>query len=364
VIPPSPQGEEEFLGAGGFLLASVNVAARNAATNQAPVSVTLVPNLAQLALNATAGTLLRRSQVALFEGLARRPAGGTEQLGSGTNEEQAPDAYVPIPEICQGLKCGHFIAPSYSFSSSRPDIGDFVERDPNNPNPRAVLEGQNGKPIPSSSSGLFCAFNAGTTTVTISSGGLSYSAQVTVQAGSVEQPCGTVPLVNPPPASANATATPPPPPPAIAPAGTSPAPFSPPPPPPLVPAAKPAPPHAPTHQAVVPPFFALAAPPVALAVSPLPPPPTLARPTPPSGTSPIFQTAVAPEEQQEDEEAVESAQANMAAYSPDDPTLPPALSLAMIVFAAGAGVGIRRTGRSRRLRREPAFVRVGARVRR
>jgi hypothetical protein len=366
VLPPSPQGEEEFLGAGGFLLASVDVAARNASTNQAPVSVTLIPNIAQLALDATNGTLLRRSQVALFEGLARRPAGGAELVGSGSSEEEAPDPYVPVPEVCQGAKCGHFIAPSYSFSSSSPDIGNFVERDPNESNPRAVLQEPDGKPIPDSSSGLFCAFNAGTTTVTISTGGLSYSEQVTVQAGSVEQPCGTVPLVNPPPATANAAAAPPPPPPAPAPAAAAPTPLSPPlpPPPPLsVPSPPVAVPRPAVHQPAPPPFFAIGVPTVALAVAPLPPPPPVPRPTPPSGTAPIFGQALAPKEEREDEEAVESARANMALYTPDDPMLPQALLLGLILIAAGAGVGICRAGRSRRSREAPALVRVGTRTR-
>ena len=48
--------------------------------------------------------------------------------------------------------------------------------------------------IPDPHSSILCAFNAGTTTVTVSAGGLSYSIPVTVQGGSVEQPCGTVPL--------------------------------------------------------------------------------------------------------------------------------------------------------------------------
>ncbi len=43
-------------------------------------------------------------------------------------------------------------------------------------------------------SGLFCAYNEGETEVTISAGGLSYTLPVTVQAGSVREPCGTVPL--------------------------------------------------------------------------------------------------------------------------------------------------------------------------
>jgi hypothetical protein len=362
VLPPSTDGENEFLGAGGFLLASVDLAARNASTNQAPVSVTLIPNIAQLALDATNGTLLRRSEVALFEGLARRPAGGEELLGAGTSEEEAPDPYVPIPEICEGPRCGHFIAPFYSFSSSNPEIGNFVEPDPDEPN--TVLQGANGKPIPDPSSGLFCAFNSGTTTVTITTGGLSYSEQVTVQAGSVEQPCGTVPVTNPKPTTANTAAAPPPPPPSPAPAAASPAPLSPPlPPPPLAPA--PAPPVVPrplVHQPSVPPFFTLGTPAVALAVAPLPPPPPVPRPTPPSGTAPVFGQALAPKEEQEDEEAVENARASMAVYNPDDPTPPLVLLLGMVVIAAGAGVGIRRAGRSRRARQAPALAHIGART--
>jgi hypothetical protein len=359
VLPPPPS-QEEFLGAGGTLLASIDIAERNPVTNQAPVSVSLVPNISQLALNATNGTLLRRSQVALFEGLARRPLGGGEQVGGGTDIEEAPDPYVPIPEVCHGSGCGHFIAPAYSFSSSRPDIGNFVEEDPNNPNPRAVLQGSDGKPIPDSHSGLFCAFNAGTTTVTIQAGGLSYSEPVTIQAGSVEQPCGTVPLINPPPAVSSATASAPPPP-ANSPPGGSPAPVTVPPPPPPAPAPAPTPrplvSHPLTHPAP-PAFFVVPSPVVALAAAPLLPPPIAARPIPPAGTSLIVSSAVAPKEEQEDEEAIESARANMAAYYPDDPHIPPGAILALLVIAAGAGTSIVRIGRSRRGRRTPAFARA------
>lgn len=361
VLPP-PATDEEFLGAGGFLLASVNVAARSPQTNQAPVTVTLTPNISQLALNATDGTFLRRSQVALFEGLARRPAGGAEQEGSGTGEEEAPNPYVPIPEYCKGPGCAHFIAPSYTFSSSRPDIGNFVEREPASSNPRAVLQGAGGKPIPDPSSGLFCAFNAGTTTVTITTGGLSYSEQVTVQAGSVEQPCGTVPLINPPPATSNTAVPSPLPPPSPSPTpGTSPTPIAPPPPPaplaaPQSPAAHPNPPHV-----AVPAFFLLPPQPFAPVLAPLVVSPTLARPIPPSGSAPVsvFSPAVAPEEQREEEEAIESVH-NMAVYDPAGPTLPPISLLGLIVLAAGAGTTIRRASRGRGVRRAPALARVGA----
>jgi hypothetical protein len=355
-----PAAPEEFLGAGGFLLASVNVSARNPATNRAPVSAVLIPNISQLGLDATGGTLLRRSQPALFQGLARRPAGGLELTGGidSTQGSIAPDPYVPIPETCIGAVCAKFIAPEYTFTSSNPDIGDFVAQEPSNPNPLAVLQGPGGKPVPDSHSGLFCPFNAGTTTVTIATGGLSYSEQVTVQAGSVEQPCGTVPLRNPPAAAVSAAAPPPvTPAPASPPASPAPLAVTPPPPPaPLPPAVKPAPP---APRAVPPPaFFVPAVLPAPLLAFVLPPPPVLARPIPPSGAATVSAFQVAPKEEEEDEEAVENARANMAAYAPEDPHIPPYALLALLVIAAGAGVGMRRSSRGRRTRRTPALARA------
>jgi hypothetical protein len=354
----APAVAEEFLGAGGFLLVSVDDAARNAATNVAPVNATLTPNISQLAIDATDGTLLRRSQVALFQGLARRPDGGLELTGEGPSAETAPDPYVPIPETCIGAACTQFIAPAYTFASSRPDVGNFVEQEPNNPNPRAVALA-NGKPIPDPQSGLFCAFNAGTTTVSITTGGLTYAEQVTVQAGSVQQPCGTVPLINPPAREVSASAPVSPPPPA-SPPPTSPSPLAVVPPPPPVTA--PLPPAAPPHPAPPPaPFFFSPPLTVPLLAAVLPPPPVLARPIPPSGsaTVSVFSPAAAPKEEQEDEEAVESARANMAAYRPEAPHLPAASLLALIVLAAGAGTGIRRRpGRRPRARIVPALARA------
>jgi hypothetical protein len=358
--PPSP---EEFLGAGGFLLVSLNAAARDVASNRAPVSATLTPNISQLGLDATSGTLLRRSQVALFQGLARRPAGGLELAGGvGTSNNIAPDPYVPIPETCIGSACAQFIAPEYTFTSSNPDIGDFVKQEPSNPNPLAVLQDHSGKPIPDSHSGLFCAFNAGTTTVTLTTGGLTYSERVTVQAGSVLQPCGTVPLSNPPAPEVRAAAPPP-----VAPAPASPpaspAPLAvvpPPPPPPAAPVpVKPLPPLV-VHPAPPTPFFFRPVVAVPLIAAVLPPPPVLARPIPPSGAATVSVPAVAPKEEQEDEEAVENARASMSAYRPEEQRLPALSLLALILLAAGAGAGIRRVGRGPRTQRVPAYARARA----
>ena len=353
----------ESLGSSGFLLASVAVAQRNPSSNRAPVSVSLTPNIAQLGIDASDGTLLRRSQVALFQGLARIPQAGFELAGGQqAGAVVAPEPYVPVPEICKGVDCAQFIAPGYSFSSSRPDIGDFVEPEPGNKNPRAVLQGPDGKPIPDSQSGLFCAFNAGTTTVSITTGGLTYSEQVTVQAGSVEQPCGTVPLKNPPPASSGVSVPPAPVSPSPTPASSpTPVSFTPPPPPAAPappPAAKPAV-HVVKHVPAPPPFFTAPAPTVALAAALLPVPPPVPRPIPPAGTSVVFQTAVAPEEESEEEEATEGVQ-NMAAYTPEDPRLSPVAPLVLLMIAAAAGVGVAKVRRGSRTRRVQAFAHVNA----
>jgi hypothetical protein len=347
---------EEFFGASGFLLASVDVAQRNRLTNRAPVTATLTPNIAQLGLQATDGTLLRRSQVALFQGLARRPSGGSAVIEG----ETVPDPYVPLPEPCVGSGCSQFIAPEYTFKSSNEEVGQFVEPEPASLNPRAVLQGADGKPIPDAQSGLFCAYNAGTTTVSITSGGLTYSEPVTVQAGSVEQPCGTVPI-KPQPGGGGATQLPVGAAPPSAPAGGSPSPVAvaPPPTPVATPPATPAPRAVPAPA----PFFAAKVPAVALVALPLLPPPPLARPIPPSGTSPVTAPAVAPKEEEEDEEAVESARNSMAAYTPDDPTVPPIPLIALIVVAAASGSAIRRHRRGRR-RARPTPALASARERR
>ncbi|HVY77502.1 MAG TPA: hypothetical protein VG898_03250, partial [Solirubrobacterales bacterium] len=203
---PGPN-ERDFVGAAGFLLVSIdaNPQHRDPVTNIAPVSARLIPSIEDLALDATDGVLLRRSKPALFEALARRPRAGMRcraslgaELCSVSASSLASDPYLPIPSKCQGARCATALFPEYSFTSSDPDIADFVKVDPASLNPRSVLLGKNDKPISDPHSGLLCAFNAGTATVTVKAGGLAYSQKVTVQAGSVQRPCGTVPLRNPP----------------------------------------------------------------------------------------------------------------------------------------------------------------------
>jgi len=356
VTPPQVR-ETDFVGAGGFLVASVDVSRRDPTTNVAPVSVRLIPNVGALALDATDGTLLRRGHPALFDALARRPAGGDECIGAAAPREcevLSPDPYAPIPSTCQGRKCATGVFPEYTFSSSRPDIADFVSQDPASLNPRNVLlVGE--KPVRDPHSGLLCAFNAGTTTVTVSTGGLAYSEKVTVLAGTVQRPCGTTPLLSR--ATSGPAAAVPPPAPSPTPGfSPGPAPPLPPPPPPTAgpvplaihPTLTPLPP-----PAAVAPFFTPPPAPVPL-VPIVPPPPAPAfQPTPPSGTSPV----TSPVEEREEEQAFDlvhhmtalRSAGRAASGGAGPPFLVPALVLIAALAAAGLGSTRPRTDVQRRL---------------
>jgi hypothetical protein len=365
--------------ASGFLLASVNAAARSTTTNIAPVSVRLIPNIESLAINALDGTLLRRSQTALFEALARRPIAaygcGGSRGGCG------PDPYIQIPSRCVAghgyhlRPCGVEVQPEYRFTSSRPDIANFVKVDPSSTDPEAVFLDSSGKPVADPTSGLLCAFNSGATTVSIETGGLSYSVPVVVQAGSVARPCGTVPRTDIPMEQVPVE-TPPPPiegGPSFKPGNESPPPLQPPSSPivnPVVPQVIPHFPSPVAHHPVpkpapsplAPPFF-VNSPIIGQVPVIVPPaPPAAAEPAPPTGTSPVTQPAVSPEPEEEEEAAFDMVH-HAVAYLPGD-RRPPALQAvgspagyrvsnllpaALVLFAAIAFTGIARP----RLRRSP-----------
>ncbi len=301
---------DALFGTTGYLLFSVEVAKRNPATNVAPVSARMIPLVQSLSLDPVDGTLLRRSSPALFEGIGRRPLSGDRwgptSASSGNPNPPGADPYAEFPPaLCRQSDCSSAIEPEYTFTSSEPEIANFVEQDPNSTNLRKPLQNAEGDPIPDPRSGILCAFNAGTTIVTVSAGGLSYSIPVTVQGGSVEQPCGTVPLS---PSRfkvqhSGAAATPAAPPPSPAPA---PAPIAPPPPPPaVVPAAKPAAKVVP-RVALPLAFLPLVKLPSLGPVPAVPPPPAAAftDPIPPGGaTVRVF------EEKREEEAAPEQSQA-------------------------------------------------------
>lgn len=359
--------KQDFIGQSGFLLAEVNAhpAARNKENGLWPVTARLIPNVGELALEAQDGVLLHRSQQGLFAGLARRPRAGCESSESrGGFAFCATNPYIPIPANCIGPACASGISPEYEFSSSRPDIGNFVAKNISSPDPRAVLLDSKGEPVEDRKSGLFCAYNAGTTVVTITAGGLSSSLTVTVQAGSVRRPCGTVPLKELP-VTASSAVSPPAPAPAPTPAGTpptsSPTPLSVP--VPLAPVAAPAAAPAPGHPAPAS-FFVPPVPPTPILAFVPPPVPTPARPSPPSGTSAVTSPIEVAEHEEEEEEATESVANQAVAYHASDHEPAPEYLLGLILLAAIAGVSVRRRPRGGRRGARLATVELGERRRR
>jgi hypothetical protein len=348
----------DFHGASGILRAQVETGTRIPGSNRVPVNVQLIPVVGELALEAKDGTLLRRSEPALFGGLARRPRAGG--LALDNSDESQVDPYIPIPSECIGRECGVALLPEYSFSSSKPGVGGFVERNIAATSPRAVLQNAKGEPVEDTTgkSGLFCPYNAGTTIVTVSTGGLAASLPVTVESGSVRQPCGTKPAEEHPAAQEQASA-PPPPAPAPAPAAAPPA-SSPPPPVPL-PAPPPlaAPPAAvtPPTKPGLPPFVPLVAP-IAPVLAFVPPPvPTPARPTPPTGTSAVTSPIEVAEREEEQESATESVSNQAVAYRAPEQEPTPLYILGVVLLAAFAGAGIRRPRRDgREIRVAPATI--------
>ena len=359
------RGSSEGLGFDppGILLLEIEAGKRDPQTNRAPVEARLIPVIEDLALEAIDGRVLERSRPALFRGLGRRPRSG----------DSYEDQYVALPtEPCrQACPSPNGSRPSridaeVSFTSSDPDIADFVKPDLTSANPRKpYVNPKTDKPVHDGTSGLLCPYNAGTTTVTIASGGLSYSTKLTVQGGSVLRPCGTVPLKPsrfPQPAAPTLPAPAPSPAP---PTSTNPTPTIPPPPPPP-PAAQPLPlpsppvppsPFVPLNAAALPlPLFV-----PLLAVS-------AARPIPPSGTSPVSSTtsvtqpATKVEEEEEDEVATEQQQSAVVYRGEGDDMLTPSV---LLVLALAGALSISGLHQSQRRRRDggprPSFATVRSR---
>lgn len=358
---------DSLFGDSGFLLLEVGAAKRSAATNRAPVSARLIPVIEDLSLEATDGTLLRRSRPSLFRGLGRRPRAGDRwgrfAAGDGNPDPPGGDPYTPFPpDQCLVAGCATRITPEYEFTSSDPDIADFVRQDPASSNLRKPFLDAGDKVVTDSRSGLLCPFNAGTTTVTVSAGGFSFSETLRVLNGSVQRPCGTRPLRADRFKRSQPGAVPPaPPPPPPAPAPAPPVDFQPPPPPPApvappaavppAPPAQAAPPTPPVPPSVLLPSVPLQGPTLTNSPTiPPPPPPPAIRPLPPGGApGRVYQV----EEKREEEVAPEQSQA-FSRYEPEDNS-PPAYLLGLVAIAALAGVGMRGTGgRRQRVRAAPA----------
>jgi len=264
-------------------------------TQAREVHVSAVPVIDSLSLKAVDGLSVARSLTLQFEAVGRRPAGTLATKASEGGAFAGYDDYVEIPAPSCGTRpC---VPPSYAFTSSEPTIGEFVE--PSGPGSPLPKLNASKHPIPSSTSGLFCAYNSGSTTITVTAGLLSYSQVVTVQPGGFGSPCGTVfragqsPVVHVKSAQtqrANKGAAAPPAPPPAALSGVNPSiAFVPPPPAlqaPSVPAAAPKPAPTPPAEPVPTPVQEQPAPeelPVSPAIVPPATPPV--EPIPPGGAA-------------------------------------------------------------------------------
>jgi hypothetical protein len=339
------ESADALFGDSGVLLLEVGTPPPG--SNVAPVGVRMIPLIEDLSLEATDGTLLRRSRPALFRGLGRRPRGGDRwgraSAGTGNPDPAGSSPYVSFPpDQCLVPGCATRINPEYGFTSSDPDIADFVRQDPTSTNLRKPFLDASDRVVTDSSSGLLCPFNAGTTTVTVSAGGFSYSERITVLGGSVQRPCGTRPLRPDRFKRAATVAAPPaPPPPPASPAGSPPVSFSPPPPaaPPVSPPPPNPPPPNPPPAPVPEPFVPLAVPLVAVVPTIVPPPPPpIVRPLPPGG-APARTYQV--EEKREEEAATEESQAFSRHDSRDHGLTVPPYLLGLVLLAALAGASVR-----------------------
>ena len=353
-------GKEEqggFIGQSGFLLAEI--ANTRTGTGRYPVRVKLIPNIEELAVEAQQGTLLRRSQAASFAGLARRPRSGNRSHNQSVGRAPETAPYIAIPDNCVGAGCAQGIVPEYSFHSSNTEYGEFVKRNLASAELNAVEHDSKGKRVSEESEGgkdgLFCALNATPAnqpvTVTLKVANLTYSLPVTIQAGSVRQPCGTTALSNRHANAQASTAAPPGPVEGGSPSSAAP--------PVSLPLPVPAAPASPVPHTPIPlPQFLPQVASVAFLPAFVPVPlPTPGRPTPPSGTSPVTSPVEAAQKEEEDEVAPESVDAAASAYYPSEHETPPVYLVGLVVLAAFAGASLRgRRGPRRGPRVAPATV--------
>ncbi|HKD95269.1 MAG TPA: hypothetical protein VKB43_11230, partial [Gaiellaceae bacterium] len=247
--------------------------------------------------------------------------------------------------------CSGCTPPAYVFASSNPSVGDFVTPSGSS-SAFPFIDPKTGKPDQNPTSGLFCAYNTGKTTVSLTVGLLTYSVPVTVTAGGFGPPCGTVVAagarqvvvtsqgqLNP-----NAAA---PPPPAPAPAAATPAPLPPvpvPPPAPVIPTPAPLAPPAPAQ-------------PAPLAI--VPPPAGVVQPVPPGGAT-AQQPASAPRREKARKHASQSAYSVRPAGADPAEWFFPAVAGTTLLTLLAVGLAV---GPKVRRRRSYAYATVSSRPR-
>jgi len=96
-------------------------------TRARSAQVAAVPVIDSLSLKALDGLSVARSLTLQFEAIGRRPAGSLATRAGETPAFPGYDNYVEIPAPpCEATPCVQ-VPPSYTFTSSEPTVGDFVE---------------------------------------------------------------------------------------------------------------------------------------------------------------------------------------------------------------------------------------------
>jgi hypothetical protein len=184
--PGAGAGAGDWLGSSAFLLAEVKPASASAGPGGV-VFVRAVPNIESLTMHGRVGPRLAAGQAENFEALGRLPAGGVRvDQAEGGAVFSGPEPYVTLPFpsqslACEGANCQFQVPFEYTFSSSDPEVGDFV-----------VPGGESspgGRRLTDPRSGFFCARSPGTTTVAVTAAGLSYSELIEVTAGEDGEAC-------------------------------------------------------------------------------------------------------------------------------------------------------------------------------
>jgi hypothetical protein len=145
-----------------------------------------VPVLESVALTAPDGRAVDQGGTLRFGAVGRQPDTGTAGETRGTGSDARHQLRFPFPPLClpgQQASTGacrdlNVAVPDGSFSSDDPSIGDFVTESPLFPG--TPLTGLDGKPVRDPTSGLFCSFRPGSTTVRFQSGMRAAKLPVTV----------------------------------------------------------------------------------------------------------------------------------------------------------------------------------------